>query len=463
MNMSVVDVAPSAETPRKSRSWLVTLSVLLLGFTAVLVSSEALSLVFLMLIVSVGLLRVAAFGVRTGLRRNIIRRRKVRVTREAFWFFFIVAGFSLASINTGYNLLCLVTAMLLAFLLISGILAETTFRKLRVSRSLPQSVFVGEQFRVDVAVENQKRLIPSYAMCIIDVERTETFAKDRPYELLLKVDSGGKERVSYSARFRRRGRYVFNTCAVKSSFPFGLLEKTVQIPCRGEVTVYPRIRPIREPRVLGVASAEDLLKKAVRIEEAQEEFRGLREYRIGDNPRLIHWKTSARVRKLQVKEFERRRARRVLIILDSSTDESGAGGEGEENTEDGATTRFEWAVELAASLAGHFIRKGFGVAFSAMTPSVTRMEASTGRRRLYDILEKLARIGPSEEDSLSELAGGIRQSDLRSHIVILVSPHRPDEKAVRILQKGQSTLRVLTTRDEESAGSYFEDRGEGAL
>jgi hypothetical protein len=44
-----------------------------------------------------------------------------------------------------------------------------------------------------------------------------------------------------------------------------------------------------------------------------------------------------------------------------------------------------------------------------------------------------------------------------------VSPHRPDEKAVHVLQKGQSTLRILTTRDEESAGSYFEDRGEGAL
>ncbi|MHC4661333.1 MAG: DUF58 domain-containing protein [Planctomycetota bacterium] len=451
--MASVDAASSSEVTRSGRSWIVTSSILFLGALSVVFSSTRLALMFVMLISIIGLLRILAFLFRAGLRRNVIRWRKVRITREALWFFFIVAGFSLASINTGYNLLCLITAMMLAFLLVSGILAEVSFKKLKVTRSLPHSVFAGEEFRVDVSIENNKRFVPTYALRVIDVEHSDAFAKEKPYKLMLKVGARSRERVTYSGKFKRRGRYVFNTCAVQSSFPFGFVEKTIQIPCRGEITVYPRVRPLREPQIIGTASTEELLRQSIRVEEGEEDFHGLREYRPGDNPRLIHWKTTARTGKPFIKEFERRRARRALIILDTSA--------GEEELPESLDVQFERAVELAASLAGHFTEKGFGVAFAAMTPSATLLKAASGRRRLYDILEKLARVGRSRNDSLIEIARAIPQSDLRTHMVFVVSPGKPDEAAVKILRAGQPYMRVLST-ESDASGGFFSRGGGGA-
>src|SRR5436305_9628133 len=48
----------------------------------------------------------------------------------------------------------------------------------------------------------------------------------------------------------------------------------------------------------------------------QQEYHGLRDYRAGDSPRWIHWRTSARVGKPMIKEFEQQSEQDLAILLD---------------------------------------------------------------------------------------------------------------------------------------------------
>src|SRR5207245_10092424 len=50
---------------------------------------------------------------------------------------------------------------------------------------------------------------------------------------------------------------------------------------------------------------------------AQSDFHGLRAFRSGDSPHWIHWRTSARLGELMVREFEETPDDNLVIILDA--------------------------------------------------------------------------------------------------------------------------------------------------
>jgi uncharacterized protein (DUF58 family) len=72
----------------------------------------------------------------------------------------------------------------------------------------------------------------------------------------------------------------------------------------------------------------------------------LRTYRAGDDPRHIHWRTSAKVQSLLVREMEAETTEDTRIVLR----ETGAGD----------AAKLEAALSEAASIAAHLARTGAG-------------------------------------------------------------------------------------------------------
>src|SRR5207247_6263942 len=70
----------------------------------------------------------------------------------------------------------------------------------------------------------------------------------------------------------------------------------------------------------------------------------LREYRFGDDPRLIHWRSSAKSPSLMVRELEADSALDTRLVL--------------EGTGASDSARLERALAEAASLAVHLLRRG---------------------------------------------------------------------------------------------------------
>jgi uncharacterized protein (DUF58 family) len=150
--------------------------------------------------------------------------------------------------------------------------------------------------------------------------------------------------VTWEDTLPRRGRQTLHGVRITTRFPFGFFLKAGRPTLRSEVVVFPALRPV---------SAE-LLRQLSLIGQAPAQRRGrgtglynLRGYRSGDDPRLIHWRSSAKTQTLMVRELEAETTEDTRLIL------LGVGEPGAEPLEAG--------LSEAASLAAHLIRAGAGV------------------------------------------------------------------------------------------------------
>jgi len=104
------------------------------------------------------------------------------------------------------------------------------------------------------------------------------------------------------------------------------------------------------------------------------EYRSLRGYRAGDDPRDIHWRSSARLREPVVREYERDGAETRWVCLDTR-------GEPDEAA--------EVAIEVAASLAARESASGRPFALAV---GETVVDPGHGPGHLERILDVLARV-----------------------------------------------------------------------
>jgi uncharacterized protein (DUF58 family) len=285
---------------------------------------------------------------------GLLRARHLRFTREGKYFVALTLGIGFAAINTGNNLLYLLLGMMLAFIIGSGILSEVSLRSVEVVRRIPDRLFAKRPFLTAIGLKNTKRRLPSFSI------EVEDLLADRPLEkkcYFLKVPAGRTQHTSYRHTFARRGLYRFSGFKVSTRFPFAFFQKSgrVEEPC--EAVVFPEVRPLAPPARFGATPGE---REAGRIER-RGEFHGLRELRVGDDRRDIHWRKSAATGRMLVTEREEEKGRRVAIFLDNRRPELVSPAD---------LDRIEDAVSEAASLAVHYVRLGYTVLLATRTVSV---------------------------------------------------------------------------------------------
>jgi uncharacterized protein (DUF58 family) len=273
------------------------------------------------------------------------RDRTLRFTPEGVRFFFITLGVGLAALNTGNNLLYMVLAMMLSLIVVSGILSEQSVRKISLSRSIPQNIFAGTPFLVEMKLTNHKRFAPSFSIKIEDVGVGDAILGSH---YLMKIPARQTTTVIYPCEFPMRGPHAFTGFRLSTRYPFGFFIKVREIRAEKDVLVYPRILSglfERTGRPLDGTTRLPPMKKA-----NEGDFRGLRDYRPGDDFRRIHWRSSAKPSGLVVREFETGQSDRFMVILDrSSPHEPGQAQPG----------IFETAVSIAATMILNLDRQGF--------------------------------------------------------------------------------------------------------
>ena len=100
------------------------------------------------------------------LRRLWHPRRTIWPTRDGWWTLFAAMGLGVAAVNTGNNLLYLLSSMLLALVVVSGILSEAVIRRLRLAAVLPEEIHAGRPALLGATVTSLKRWVPSYSIKI---------------------------------------------------------------------------------------------------------------------------------------------------------------------------------------------------------------------------------------------------------------------------------------------------------
>lgn len=311
-------------------------------------------------------LRRAWEGLREA-RRRLRAWRRISFTGGGLVFTVGAFAVGFAAMNTGNNLLYLLLGAMLGFISVSGWLSEQAIRALRIERHVPRSVTVGEEMRIVYAVHNEKDRLPSLAVELHEEGLLES-------AFLTHVPAGGREEARSVNSFVRRGIYPLGRLTLSTSFPFGLFLKERDVTIPGEVVVWPRTdRPVPTPAP-GGGRLPRTGRRSKGAAGHRGEYRSLREYRPGDDPRDIHWRSSARLRTPVIREYERDGARTRWICLDTRAEPGDAA---------------EVAVETAAALAARAVEENRPVALLAADIVV---DVGEGAGQLERILDVLARV-----------------------------------------------------------------------
>ncbi|HET8579198.1 MAG TPA: DUF58 domain-containing protein [Methylomirabilota bacterium] len=306
-------------------------------------------------------------------------RRTIWPTRDGWWCLFVVVGLGVAAINTGNNLLYLLVSLLLSIIVVSGVLSEQTMRGLEVVGGEPEEIYAGRPALFGSTLVNRKGWLTSYSITLEllgpDSKPHAAAAGDGAQFLYVpRLEAGGERLVMWEQTLPRRGRHRLPGVRLTTRFPFGLFVKAGRPVLTEELTVFPAIHPISSEMLQELASAGDA---ATRRRGRGSDLYNLRVYRAGDDPRLIHWRSSAKTQALTVRELEAETTEDTRIVLVGS----GAGN----------PALLEAGLSEAASVAVHLLRAGSGV--ELVGPGLV-VPLGRGRGHLRRVLTALALYQP---------------------------------------------------------------------
>jgi len=293
----------------------------------------------------------------------------MKLTREGKRFLLATALIAVAAVNTGNNLIYLILSLMLSFAVLSYIILRINLSALLLNVSCNGPVFAGEPVVAELLIRNNKN-IPAYSCTI--------YAADTGEKIYCGYIPGrGAANGKLRMVFKKRGLYGYRDFSILSGFPFILFQKSVSVSVAGNVLVYPSLLDI-EGQAEELRAHENQGEMAFRSKG--DDVYSLREYQYGDDRRDIHWKASARMSGLIVKEYAEYLSRRLTIIMDNAMPRD------EQN--------FEKAVSVAASLASHFIVRGYLVRLLSCRKVVP---FGSGEGHLYSILDILALLREEEQ------------------------------------------------------------------
>lgn len=242
-------------------------------------------------------------------------KRPFKLTSAGWVFILYTIGVGAGAINTGNNLLYLVFGVFLGLILASGFLSDLSLWGLSVEWTFPHTAEAGAPAAVFPRITNRKKWLPSLSVSV-GMEGSLR-GKSALYKVYVPFISAGQT-VSARIEFtpESRGWFQMQNIKLYTRYPFALLEKWWRIHRDDGVRGF-----FVTPAIFRLDSADVPIStlNEVSVMDAEERgdgptFYGVRTFREGDNPRRIHWKSSAKkIQELLVREMESERAFDILL------------------------------------------------------------------------------------------------------------------------------------------------------
>ena len=200
--------------------------------------------------------------------------------------------------------------------------------------------------------------------------------------------------VSCTLHGSARGRYTVGPTSITLVDPFGLCRTTREFSATDSVTVVPETINLPSTQLHGDWAGVGE-SRARAIASTGDDDVIPREYKIGDDLRRVHWKSTARSGELMVRREEQPWRNRVTLVLDCR--EAAHRGSGPDSS-------FEWAVTAAASMGKHLLERGFGVRImntygKPLVSPAQVTEALSGTEAVGALLDLMATVDYDEDST----------------------------------------------------------------
>jgi uncharacterized protein (DUF58 family) len=138
-----------------------------------------------------------------------------------------------------------------------------------------------------------------------------------PSEFGLRLAARSRATLTYHMHNARRGAFQITTAHVRVRSRWGFWQRLLDYDAVSVVHVYPDMKQLSEYALLARTNRLSLLgvRRTRRIGQ-DHEFERLRDFTPDDNYRHIDWRSTARRRKLTVKDFQSNQSQRLIFLLD---------------------------------------------------------------------------------------------------------------------------------------------------
>lgn len=210
-----------------------------------------------------------------------------------------------------------------------------------------------------------------------------------------------------------RGVLAVGPVSVLRGDPLGLFERTHDRRQAVDLYVHPRTTSLEGLSLGHLRDLEGLPSQHLARDDVS--FHALREYQPGDDLRHVHWKSTARVGSVMVRQYEETRRSHFVVGLSTHPDEYRVPDE------------FELAISVAGSIGLRALRDSRTLDARVQKGALR----SQSGRRFLDELSALEHSRP-REGGIVALAGAIAAHAPQAAVVVLVTGSKSDTADLRL-------------------------------
>jgi uncharacterized protein (DUF58 family) len=266
------------------------------------------------------------------------------------------------------------------------------------------------------------------------------------------LPASGSQELKYTVCPLQRGEFQWGDIQVRQLSPWGLAWYDWKIPESTKVAVYPDLVGLRSLSIRLTLQNTGTMRQARRLGMGTE-FAELREYRMGDDPRFVDWKASARrigatpAASLQVRVLEPEQEQTLIILLDRGRLMT-ARVQG--------LKRFDWGLNATLSLALAGLNRGDKVGVAVFDREITTwIPPERSQQHLPKLIDRLTPIQPVllEPDYVGAVTKLVNQQTRRALVVLITDLVDVTASAELLAALGRLTPRYLpfcvTLRDPQ--------------
>jgi uncharacterized protein (DUF58 family) len=294
-------------------------------------------------------------------------------------------------------------------------------RKLSTDRA-----FFGDEIHLDIAVSNRKPLplpwlqveeeIPGDITLLKggstpSVNENESsitgqvshgwYNRDNRANISNYISLGWYNRITrrYPILCDKRGLFAFGPTVIRSGDLFGIFSREAYIRKQHYLMVYPKIVPLDALNIPSRQLFGDIMTKSHIFEDPILTM-GIRDYQFGDSLKRVHWKATARTRKIQTKVYELTTTTDIALFMDVRTVKPLIFGS--------VPDLLELVIVTTASISNYSITSGFKTGLyvnqhKRMPDEPMRIPPGQNTDQMMHILEALAQVTAYDTMTLSRL------------------------------------------------------------
>jgi uncharacterized protein (DUF58 family) len=217
---------------------------------------------------------------------------------------------------------------------------------------------------------------------------------------------------TYTVHPYQRGEYDWQGIQVRQLSPWGLAWQQWRVDAAQPVVVYPDLVGLRALSIKLTLQSSGSIRQARRLGTGTE-FTELREYAVGDDPRLIDWKATARRNRPLIRVLEPEQEQTVIILLDRGRLMT-ANIQG--------LQRFDLGLNATLSLALAATQRGDKVGVGVFDRTLhTWIPPQRGQIHMSQVIDRLSRIQPDflEPDYVGAVNTVISRQSRRALVVVI--------------------------------------------